>query len=492
MVYLLTINAMALIAFFILTFFIALKAKGKVNNAEDFIVAGRSLPLPILMGTLIATWFGAGSLSVSADAIFHDGLVITGLEPFGVGVCLILAGLFYATRVWKEKALTLADIIRSRFGYHAEQLQVVYGVAYFGWIAVQLLAIGNIIELTFGLDSTTSIILVTTLLTIYTLLGGMWSVAMTDVVQLCMLLIGLLVLTISVFSHLGDGAFFVGLQQLFTLHDAEYLTWIPLDNLEGFNYWLGLFLLGSLGNLASQDVMQRILSARSPSIAKRACISSGFIYIIAAMMPVSLGLAAKLLLPADTQEAVISLLAEQFLHPYVSLVFMLTLTAAITSTVDSALLAPASLFSNNFLRHWFSDDVSTLTLTRYAIVFVAVSSAALALSGTGAIDLLQSSYTLGLPPLVILTFALFQKRKPQASAAIATYTVGLIIWLFDMLTLLLPNQFPEQNPLDTLLPLPLTVLILSVAVYLLTHALASKREQDKQNKDIELNEHQQA
>lgn len=459
-----SIYAISLTVFFVVMFLVALWARSRVNDAEDFIVAGRGLSLWVLMGTLIATWFGAGSLSVSADMVWEQGLRITALEPFGVGVCLILAGLIYARPMWEAKVLTLADVIRNHFGATAEFFQVIYNISYFGWIAVQLLAIGNIVHTAFDLDLSTSLILVTAILTAYTLLGGMWSVALTDAVQVSMLIIGLILLTLNVLAALGGGEIIPGLEIAFTRHPPEYLVWIPADKLSEFNYWLGLFIVGSLGNIASQDLMQRIFAARSPEIAVRACVGSGVIYIVIAMMPVIVGMAGKILLP-DAGSGIVPALAEQFLSPVMSVVFMLTLTAAITSTVDSALLGPASTFAQNLLRHHISERVSTLTLTRYSVVGVALGSASLALSGTSAIDLLQSSFALGIPPLVILTFAIYQKNT-YGPAAVTTSVLGLIVWGYDLVLMLAGGESLGEN---SLLPMPLLMLVMSVVVYLLTH-----------------------
>ncbi|MEM1110665.1 MAG: sodium:solute symporter [Pseudomonadota bacterium] len=469
------VYAITLIGFFIFMFGVALWASRRVNDAADFIVAGRGLSRTVVMGTLIATWFGAGSLTVSANLVADEGLVITGLEPFGVGFCLILAGWVYARRLWEAKVLTLADLIRNRFGSQAEKLQVIFNISYFGWIAVQLLAIGNIFEMVFGLDAALSIVIVTVILTVYTLLGGMWSVALTDVVQVSVLVVGLVMLTASVLLHVGDGSLWPGLEFLFSQTPAEKRVWIPTDTLANFNYWLGLFLVGALGNLASQDFVQRIFAAQSADIAASSSVYSGLIYIVLAMLPVFLGLAGPLLLPADQLDSVVTALTQQFLSPLMSVILILTLTAAITSTVDSALLGPASTFAQNFLRYRFGDRVSTLTLTRYCVVGVAACSAGLALSGTAAIDLLQSSYTLGIPPLVILTFALYQ-RETYPQPAVLTLVLGLIIWGYDMLRLLLPetvtNLFTEEW-----LPLPLTILLVSLFAYVVSHAYYSRRQQ---------------
>jgi len=469
-----TTYAIALISFFLVMFGVAIWASRRVNDAEDFIVAGRGLSRTVVTGTLIATWFGAGSLTVSANMVADEGLRITALEPFGVGFCLILAGWFFARRLWEAKVLTLADLIRQRFGGVAEKLLVLYSISYFGWIAVQLLAIGNIFEMVFGLDATWSIILVTIILTVYTLLGGMWSVALTDVVQVGVLIVGLTMVTFEVLVYLGDGAFWPGLDFLFTHAEKDRLVWIPTDTLAEFNYWLGLFLVGSLGNLASQDFVQRIFASQTSDIAVSACLRSGSIYIVIAMMPVILGMAGPLLLQPEQLDAVITELTMQFLSPAMSVVFILTLTAAITSTVDSAMLGPASTFSQNLLRYYFKGSVSTLSLTRYCVVVVAVCSAALALSGTSAIDLLQSSYTLGIPPLVILTFALYQK-KTYATPAVLTLYLGLLVWGYDMVKILVPGALPEILPED-IMPLPLTVLLSSIAMYVISHKLIQSRE----------------
>lgn len=466
-----SIYVISITAFFGLMFVVAFIAARKVDNAEDFIIAGRGLGYGVLIATLIATWFGAGSLTVSANAIAAEGLRLTALEPFGVGACLLIAGWFYAKRLWQAKVLTLADLMRKYFGPTTEALQIIYSISYFGWIAVQLMAIGNIFELVFGLESSISIVTVSIVLTLYTLLGGMWSVALTDMVQVTILIIGLCILTIKVVLASGAETVFAGVAQLFGQLSPEHQVWIPLDSLPEFNYWLGLFIVGALGNLATQDFLQRIFAAKSPSIAARSCVIAGSVYILIAMMPVVLGVAGRVLLPEEQWDSVIPMLTQHFLSPELSVIFFLTLIAAITSTVDSAMLGPASVFAQNFLRYRFP-STSTLRLTRYCVLLVAVCSTALALSETNAIDLLQSSYSLGIPPLVILSFGLYQKTT-YALPAIVTAVLGLLVWGYDMINLLAPGLLPVLFD-ESLLPLPLTILLISVLTYGVLHALSDR------------------
>ncbi|BFM18436.1 sodium:solute symporter family protein [Maricurvus nonylphenolicus] len=463
----------SLTGFFIFMLAIALWARRKVNSAEDFIIAGRQLSMPLLVGTLIATWFGAGSLSVSADTIFQQGLQMTALEPLGLGFCLIFAGCFYARRIWHLQALTLADIIRHKFGPLAEKLEVMINLAYLGWIATQLLALGHIIELVFGFDATTSILFVTLILTAYTLLGGIWSVTLTDIVQVSLLVIGLLILCINILDTLVGGAGSLsGMQTV--LSDAQTTSGglIPTENLEEFRYWLSLFILGSLGNIASQDLTQRILAAKTPTIAVRSCLVSGLIYLVIGSIPVIIGLAGRLLISDPVAQGIIPLLAENYLSPWLSVIFMLAMTAAITSSVDSAMLAPASIFSKNLLAYYFADKVSALTLTRLAVIAVACASAALAMTGTQAIDLLQSAYTLGLTPFVILTFALYQKQTYTLPAVLAML-LGLLLWFHHIVDLLMPGRLFALPFAD--IPLPLSVLGLTLTTYILVHLIMKWR-----------------
>ena len=94
--------------------------QGHIRNAEDFTVAGRRLPLSLAWATLLATWFGAGTLLTQADAVRNEGLSKAALDPWGAGVCLLIAGLFFAKPLWEMKLLTLPDFFRRRFGSAAE------------------------------------------------------------------------------------------------------------------------------------------------------------------------------------------------------------------------------------------------------------------------------------------------------------------------------------------------------------------------------------
>jgi Na+/proline symporter len=132
---------------------LALAVRSRIHSTEDFLVAGRRLPLSLAWATLLATWFGAGTILAVTQEVTRDGLRPAALDPIGAGFCLIIAGLFFARPLWKMGLLTLSDFYRRRFGPRAEILSACILVpSYFGWVAAQLVALAGLLELLCGID----------------------------------------------------------------------------------------------------------------------------------------------------------------------------------------------------------------------------------------------------------------------------------------------------------------------------------------------------
>ena len=200
-------------------------ARRRISDTEDFIVAGRRLPLSLAWATLLATWFGAGTMLVAADEVRRGGLQRAALDPFGAGLCLLLAGMFFAGPLWRMGLLTLSDFFRQRFGSRAEWVSALILIpSYFGWIAAQFVALGSLLELLFGIDLELAILLVALVGTGYTLLGGMWSVTLTDAAQVGFVIGGLGWLTFRVLQTLGGGDPGAGLGRIGAESPAGHLT----------------------------------------------------------------------------------------------------------------------------------------------------------------------------------------------------------------------------------------------------------------------------
>src|SRR3979490_1287729 len=190
-----------LIAFVVLyllvTIAIGLWAAMRVKNSKDYVVAGRSLPLYMNTATVFATWFGAESvLSVSVE-FSKSGLGGIIADPFGSSFCLVIVAVFFARAFYRMDLLTIGDFYRKRYGRAMELgTSVVIAISYLGWTAAQMTALGLAFStLTGGAISLPAGIVIGALIVLgYTVWGGMWSVAMTDLFQSVMIIGGIVLI----------------------------------------------------------------------------------------------------------------------------------------------------------------------------------------------------------------------------------------------------------------------------------------------------------
>jgi SSS family solute:Na+ symporter len=155
-------------------------AGSRIKNTADFAVAGRSLPLIMVVTTTFATWFGAETVMGIPAKFVQGGLGALIEDPFGAGSCLILVGLFFATRLYKLNLLTIGDYYRARFGKGIEIFcSAAIILSYLGWVAAQITALGLVFSvLTNGaLSETAGMIIGTLAVLIYVVVGGFLAVA---------------------------------------------------------------------------------------------------------------------------------------------------------------------------------------------------------------------------------------------------------------------------------------------------------------------------
>ncbi|RCS54921.1 sodium:solute symporter [Bremerella cremea] len=419
--------ATTMVLYVIGMYLIGYYAQRKIHGTEDFLVAGRKLPFSLAWMTLLATWFGAGTLLAAADEVRREGLQAAALDPFGAGVCLLLAGLFFAGPLWRMELLTVPDFFRRKFGVAAELIASCIMVpSYFGWVAAQFVALAGVLQLFFGIDPMFGLALVAIIGTGYTLMGGMWSVTLTDAVQISLVLVGLVVLAVVALGELGAGSVWNGLVRVGQETEPEMLRPFPTENIAAMLGWLGVFLTGALGNLPGQDLMQRVFAAKSASTARWACLVAGLFYLSFGLLPLLLALVGNLLFPDDVTSEILPALAHAFLHPVVAVVFVVAMLSAVLSTIDSAILSPASVLAENVLSKFLGQD--SLSLNRYSVLAVALCSLGLAYLGENAYELLETAYVLTLVGLFVpLTIGLYS--QPQSGRpALASMGIGVGVW----------------------------------------------------------------
>ncbi|MGB7326297.1 MAG: sodium:solute symporter family protein [Rubripirellula sp.] len=439
-----SIFAGALIVYLIALYGIGFLAQRRVKNVEDFVLAGRRLPTSLATITIIATWFGAESLMTTADEVGNEGLRKAMLDPIGISACLLLAGLFVAGPMWRMGILTIPDFFNRRYGKTAEILSSLIIVpSYFGWVAAQFVALAQLLDVFFGIPKEWGITAVATLGTGYTLLGGMWTITWTDAIQMTFILIGLILLGHAILVDLGDGSLSSGLSVMQT--DIPAQRWRIADPP---TFWrdtltaISALAIGALGNLPMQDLMQRIFSAKSDTVASRACLWAAAGYLIMGILPIGAGMAAHLLLPqhGGDFDGVVLLVASKLLNPILLLVFFLAIVSAVLSTIVSAVMAPAAVMAHNLAEPVWRRSRKTaptqqglLWLQRIAIVIVTIASAWLAYKGEGAYELVQGSYSMPLVSLFVpFIIGIHFKRVPPL-AAILAMVFGITPWCMHML-----------------------------------------------------------
>ena len=185
---------------------IGLYAATRVHNAKDFAIAGRSLPFPVVMATVFATWFGAEAVFGVSATFVKDGLGGVVADPFGASLCLIIAGIFYGSKLYKLNVLTLGDFFRMRYNRTVEVLTTLcIVVSYLGWVSAQIKALGLVFSVvTDGMISQEmGMVIGAAIVLTYTVFGGMFSVAILDFVQMGGVMGGLLYIASVVSGMIG-------------------------------------------------------------------------------------------------------------------------------------------------------------------------------------------------------------------------------------------------------------------------------------------------
>ncbi len=446
-------------------FGVAWFAGRRIHTLSDYLVAGRQLGTRLAALSLLATWFGAGPLLAAAEEVRETGLPAAALEPVGPGICLLLVGLFYAGPLRRLGLLTLGDFFAVRFGRRAEIVSAAIMVpSFFGWIAAQFAVLGALLGELFGIPLGAALLAVAAVSVGYTLIGGMWSVTLTDAAQAVIVAVGLAALAVSAFAELGGGSLAVGIARLGQETPPPLLRAAPSGSM-ALMAWSGLLLAGALGNIPGQDVMQRVFAARSERVARRACLIAGGLYLALGAIPVVLGLAARLLLPAAGSD-LLTALSRILFSPLAVLALLLVVVSALLSTVDSALISAASVLAQNLLRHPLP-RAGTLRLSRISVVLVGAASLLYAFGGLDAYSLLEDAYELTLVGLFVpLTAGLFGKRGGPR-AALAAMAAGAGLWLLH--TALDWNWFlaPALLPRGVLIPNAFGLTAASALGYLL-------------------------
>ena len=431
------------VLYLLVTIAIGLWAARRVHNSKDFLVAGRSLPLYISIATVFATWFGAETvLSVSAT-FAKDGLGGIVADPFGSSMCLVLVALFFAKAFYRMDLLTIGDFYRKRYN---KPVEVITGLAitasYLGWTSAQLTALGLAFSVLSqgALTLSEGIMLGAAIVLGYTIWGGMWSVAITDLFQSVMIVVGLCFIAWLV----GDMAGGPG-KVIAAASEAGKFEFWPSGDKGGAKEWLAFiaaFLTLAIGSIPQQDVFQRVTSAKNEKTAVRGSLLGGLFYFSFAFIPMFIAYAAvvidpsmvKLFASEDGRE-VQRILPDLILARtplWAQVMFFGALLSAILSTASGALLAPTAICTENVLRPFMKNisDRQFMILLRSVLVSFTLAALLFALNSKSTMyEMVQNAYKVTLVgAFVPLAAGIFWRRANNAGA-IMSIVLGLVSWI---------------------------------------------------------------
>ncbi|WP_144394440.1 sodium:solute symporter family protein [Pleionea sediminis] len=416
-------------------------AATKVHNSKDYITAGRQLPIYMVIAMVFATWFGAETVLGIPGTFVDENLGGLISDPFGASFCLIFFALFFAKALYRKNLLTIGDFYRDRFSQKVEvAVGIAIAISYLGWVSAQVTALGlvihvltqELVSMNAGIGIGAAIVL------IYTLFGGMWSVAITTFVQMLVIVVGLVWIGFLV-SDMTQGVAPV-IEHAAAAGKFEF--WPELSWPAVITFIAG-FLTMALGSIPQQDVFQRANASKNESIAVWGTLLGGVAYFFFAAVPLYLAYSAFIIAPdvsaqlsAKDPQLVLPSMILNHLPVYAQIIFFGALLSVIMSTASGTLLAPAVTLSENVIKPLLPQrlkDTEFLWLTRGTVALFAILVAVYALwsqtQATSIHHMVENAYKVTLVMALVPLVAGIYCSKANNNGAIMAIALGVVVWI---------------------------------------------------------------
>jgi Na+/proline symporter len=361
-------------------------------------------------------------------------------------------GLFFAAKLYRMTLLTISDYFRERYGRTVEvACSLIIMVSYLGWVSAQVTALGLVFNLLSDgvVSMEMGMVIGVVSILAYTLFGGMWSVAVTDFIQMIILVVGLSVLAVFAADQAGGADKVMAL----AISQDMFKFW-PEPHLKDILFFFASAITIMLGSIPQQDVFQRVMSANNIKAATHGPVIGGICYILFAFVPMFLVVSAMLIMPeqaaaliADDPQKVLPTLVMTQMPFVMQVLFFGALLSAIKSCASATLLAPSVTFTENIWRQFFphqSDQQELRAMRVTVLVFsMLVLGYAIRMQGTSIYEMVSGAYQVTLVgAFVPLTFGLYWSRA-TTQGAICAIAFGLLTWGGVMATPV-GEEFPAQ------------------------------------------------
>ncbi|KAH3861209.1 high-affinity choline transporter 1-like [Dreissena polymorpha] len=412
---------------------------GKNANSENVMLAGRNIGLLVGVFTMTATWVGGGFINGTSEVIVRQGFVWC-QAPFGYAASLIFGGFFFAKKMRSQGYVTMLDPFSQKYGERMGGL--LYIPALLGevfWSAAILAALGATLSVILELDTKISIVISSCIAVFYTLFGGLYSVAYTDVVQLICIFVGLWVSIPFAFTAAPVSSI--------QTHAQE--TWIKSMDGKYAGQYIDSYLLLIFGGIPWQVYFQRVLSSSTVRNAQLLSYIAAFGCVIMAIPSILIGAVAAntdwnmteyrhrdrlvngTLAPED-YNLVLPLVLQYLTPPAVAFCGLGAVSAAVMSSADSSILSASSMFARNVYKLVFRQKASeneVLWVMRVSIFGVGVLATLMGIT----VDSIYALWFLCSDLVFVVLFpqllSVIYIRWTNTYGSLAAYIVGLFFRL---------------------------------------------------------------
>ncbi|XP_076821264.1 high affinity choline transporter 1-like [Clavelina lepadiformis] len=413
------------------------KSGGEDKRNERPMVGARDIGLIVGSFTLTATWVGGGYINGIAEYVYTPGYgLMWTTSPFSACLTLLIIGKFFVKRMKNQGFTTMLDPMQYKYGRWMGVL--LFLPALLGdlcWSASILAALAGTLSVIIDLSYSISVIFSACIAVSYTLVGGLYSVAYTDIVQLSFVFVGLWLAIPFAFTHPAVTSI--------TTTAFEAPTWLGTWDWQAVGYWVDGFLLVAVGGLPWQSVYQRILATASATKAEVVSYIAGFATLAMAVPSILFGAiaastdwnatdydsAGKTPLDKNEQVLILPIILRYLTPTAVAVIGLGALAAAVMSSIDSAILSSSSQFTRNVYNFGFRHNATRRELQwvmRLATVSFTVAAAALALTVHSVYILwflcVDLVYVALVPQFVCALFL-----DPNTYGSLPAYVIGIIL-----------------------------------------------------------------
>lgn len=401
-----------------------------LGNQEDVMLAGRNVGLFVGVLTMGATWVGGGFINGSAEAAYRYGLIWV-QAPFGFGFSLLISGTFFAKKMRDAKYVTMIDPFTQKYGKWGSLQAFPSAISEIFWSASILGALGSTLKVILHIDTRLSIIISAIIAVCYTLVGGLLSVAYTDVFQIAFIAFGLVLALPFAVNNPAVGSI-----------SFSETDWGGKVDSHLWAEWVDFWLLLLLGGIPWQAYFQRVLSAQTSKRAVLLSYGGCAIAVVMAVPATLFGAVAKATdwsqtewghQPNDKEATLVLPLCLQYLTPqWVAFFGLGAVSAAVMSSTDSSMLSASSMLARNFygtvLRPKASDREVVVVMS-VLIVINATLAATLAIVYQSVYNLFvlcgDFVYVIVFPQLLLVLYL----EKANTYGSVVSYFFGLIFRL---------------------------------------------------------------